>query len=141
FQYVVDQQNVPARDFVVDVAQDLDLAARSARAVAGDEDELHFRRQADIVHGPDKVGREDERPLEHRDDEQVLVVLARDLLSEFQIAPRNRRRREQHLDLLASDHRHARPYSPKLTDTILTPLVGALRRPEKANVSPDRSGW
>jgi hypothetical protein len=58
------------------------------------------------MHGADEIGREDERALEHRDDQQVVVVLAGDLLGKLEVAPGDGGCGEQDLDVLAPDHWH-----------------------------------
>src|SRR5690606_3285702 len=98
---------------------------------AGDEDELDLRRQAGVVHGADQVGGEDERALEDRDDEQVVVVALADLLGELEIASGDGGGAEQHLDVLASHNGHQFASSWNATETVFTPLPGASSRLEK----------
>src|SRR5690606_31393951 len=114
--------------------------------VAGNEDELHLRRQADIVHGADEIGGEDERALQDRDDQKVVVVLPGDFLGQFQVAPGDGRCRKQNLDLLAAHDWPGQPlrivaYSANATETVLTPFLGTSSRLEKANLSPGASAW
>ena len=88
-QDIVDQKNIAAMHIAVDILDDLDALRHRTRSIAGQRDELDFRRKADRVHRPDEVGGEDEGAFENGNDQKIIERPLDDLLGHFNVARRN----------------------------------------------------
>src|SRR5690606_24311626 len=94
-----------------------------ASAIARNEHELDLWRRAHLVHGADKVCRENEGALQDRDNQQVLVFMRRDFLGQFEVTARDLFNAEQNLDVFLANNRH----ETSLEKTISPPdLFGGL---------------
>ncbi|MNY22795.1 hypothetical protein D3C86_1564340 [compost metagenome] len=91
----------------VDIFHDANALRNRAGAVARQRDEFDFGRKAAVMQRADKIGRENERSLEHGNDQQILGRAAGNVLGHVAIALGDLLGGIKRLDIFSTDDGHS----------------------------------